>query len=169
MEALRLWWQKRSVRDRRALVLLAIVAPLVLGWWAITRPMLDDREMLQREKQGLQTQVREMERLVEDFVAFNKDAGDPTVLPSASVLTRVETFLRKVKTPVKPTLHRAGLTVNGTKYSAAELRFARMQPDQVWEILRSLASEPFRIASFELIGQGGIRTISGNLLLWLPH
>lgn len=43
----KIWWQARNPRDRRALLILAVVVPVVLFWFFVTRP-LEDRLKLSR-------------------------------------------------------------------------------------------------------------------------
>ncbi|OIP29235.1 hypothetical protein AUK22_03360 [bacterium CG2_30_54_10] len=150
-------------------MLLAIVAPLIVGWWAVTRPMLDRREALSRANVVLNNQQRQLSGLLSrarEFLARGKPGDFKT---SPAILADLEALLKTIpEARSRPTIHRQSLVFQGGQYPAAEIRFQNMSLPETWKVFEILAGSPIAVAHWELSRSRENSGLDGSLLLWEP-
>ena len=63
MEKLKLWWFARNPRDRRALLVLGVVVPVILFWYLVTRPLEDRLKLAHRVLETSRAQALDLQKV----------------------------------------------------------------------------------------------------------
>jgi|GEM_PF-3223062 len=162
------WLEKLTTRDKRALIILILMAPTILFWWGITRPLLDEREALLRARERLGIQNRELQPLLRRALNIRDTIRDAEFTASATVLSAVESLFAKIPAGLqRPTIHRKELLFADKRQPIAEIRFADFDPAPLWKIFELVASSDLKLANLDLAINPGGYSISGNLSVWL--
>lgn len=80
-ETLRVWWQGRTLREQRLLVVMSALTALILGWLLILRP-LDDALAAAKERHGAAVlSVAEARAQAAEIERLRKQAGPRQTRP----------------------------------------------------------------------------------------
>jgi hypothetical protein len=166
MEVKSSWLDRLSPRDRRALIILAVVLLTIFWWLFVTQPLLDQRvarrrgvEILRKDWQDLQETLGQVHRLRAEM-QLRQRKSDP------GVLLEVERRLRSLSSGTFPALQAKEMMVGPQRVPAASLKFAGVNASQVREIL-SLADDGFlSVGELDLTVDAGGKTLSGGVTLW---
>ncbi|NLI77778.1 MAG: type II secretion system protein M [Candidatus Riflebacteria bacterium] len=167
MGTLRAWWNGLQPRERRALLVLAVVGPAVLLWWGVTVPLLDRRAALRRAVDGLARQAVELRPLLAEARQRQARTGGAPSRTSEQVFTRLETLLAGLPAGVgRPAIHRREQVVGEGRQIFADLRLRDMPGGDLWAVLGAVASAGLPVAGFELSKDPTGQGFAGFLLIW---
>jgi len=167
MEALMRWWRERlSRRERRALVVLAVVAPAIILWFGVTRPLLDRREALERAGRSLEQKVRELEPLLRRADDLGRRGlGFPTV--ESEPLPLLEAVLAKGTSEFPmPELAPCDIVMGSRQIPGAQIRVNGWRTGSLWRMSARLGSSNWIVSEFELSPNGEKQDLEGFLNLW---
>lgn len=167
MEALMRWWRERlSRRERRALIVLAVVAPAIIVWFGVTRPLLEKRETLERAGRSLEQKVRELEPLLRRADDLGKQGiGFPSVEPEP--LPLLEAVLAKGSSEYPmPELVPVDATMGIKKIPAAQIRMTGWRTGTLWRMLSRLVGSGWLVSEFDLSASGEKQEMDGYLNVW---
>jgi type II secretory pathway component PulM len=126
MEKIKLWWQKRTPRDRRAIVVLAIVLPVILFWYLITVPMQDRLQMAQRILQTRREEAMQVQKLLQEYSILKSQLDGVEFKASPRVVTKLEeSFSQLSASETRPLLNRTNIVIFGQNQPAAQIRVSK--------------------------------------------
>lgn len=167
METIKIWWQARSSRDRRALLVLAVVVPIILFWYMVTRPLEDRLKLAHRILETSRKQATDLQEKLEAFAELKARASGLEVTASPQVVTALEQAFKVLPPEVaSPTLNRTTITILGKRQPAAQISIDRVAPAHFWQILHVVASTGVNLAEFELTADSNRNEISAQLKAW---
>lgn len=169
MEKLMLWWQKRSQRDRRALIVFAIVVPAILFWYLVTVPLQDRLKMAKRVLATRRAEAAEVQKLLQEFVILKGQLQGIEFKAEPSVTARLEqAFKEVVASNTRLLLNRASIVIFGKSQPAAHIRLEKAHPQTLWKMCRQIASSGVYISEFDLSSDSKTNEFSASLKAWLP-
>lgn len=167
MEKVRNWWHARSNRDRRALIILAVVVPALLFWYFVSRPLEDRLKLSRRVLETSRNQAEELQKKLSEFAELRARAASLEVAASQEVVTSLEKAFRSLPSEIaSPTLNRTTLTILGKRQPAAQVSFDRAEPAQAWRIFEAIASVGVNIAELELTSDPKKNQLSAQIKAW---
>ncbi len=167
MEKIRLWWQARSARDRRALVILLLVVPTLLGWYFVTRPLEDRLKLAHRVLATSRSQAEELQKKLTEYSELRNKSLSTEIIASQEVVTSLENVFRSLSHGIAtPTLNRTTLTILGKRQPAAQVSFDRADPAHAWQILEAIASVGVNVAELELTSDPKKNQLSAQIKAW---
>ncbi|MBF0498846.1 MAG: type II secretion system protein M [Candidatus Riflebacteria bacterium] len=165
IDTLGIWWNKGlDSRERRALLILAIIGPALIFWWGVTRPLLDRRESLRRAADVLEKQHRELVDILRQAdearikIGVVGQASDGPLLPFLEKKLGA-TFGSSSRTILQPAEIRAG----GTVLAGARLDLKNEDARRVHEVILLLASYGMLFQDMELTRNPDGRGINGHV------
>ncbi|NCB40140.1 MAG: hypothetical protein EOM80_15375 [Erysipelotrichia bacterium] len=169
MEALKRWWQSRTERDRRALMLLAVVVPLIMFWYLITRPLQDRLLLARRVLDTSRTQAEDFKKRLQNYAELRARAAGLELSASPQVITLLEeTFKNLPDNAEKPLLNRTNITIFGKRQPAAQILLDNVHPQSFWQTMQMLALKRVNLAEIELTSAAGKNRISAQMKAWMP-
>lgn len=167
MEKIKLWWQARSARDRRALSVLLLVVPVVLGWYFVTRPLEDRVKLAHRVLETSRNQAEELQKKLSEFAELRARTASLEIVASQEVVTTLENVFRSLPPGIAtPTLNRTTLAILGKRQPAAQVGIDRADPAHVWQILEAIASVGVNLAELELTSDPRRNKLSAQIKAW---
>ena len=169
MEKLNLWWKKRSIRDRRAIVLLLIIMPAILFWYMITIPLEDRLKMSDRVLKICRKEANEVQDLLQKYMQLKQNAESIKIESSPIIVTKMEQILKKVSASgPRPILNRTNINILGQRQPAAHIRLDAVHPSVFWQTTKLLASNNVNIAELNISTNPKTNKISASIKAWLP-
>jgi hypothetical protein len=169
MEKMNLWWQKRSVRDRRAIVVLAVVVPVILFWYFVTVPLQERLKMAHRVLETRRSEASEVQKLLQEYSLLRAQLQGVEFRSSPVIVPQLEqTFNGISASESVPVLNRANVQIFGKAQPGASIRIEKAQPRQFWNLLRLIASSGVYIAEFDISATPQKNELSAALKAWLP-
>lgn len=169
MEKVILWWKKRSLRDRRALFVLALVLPTILFWYMVTIPLQDRLQMARRVLQTRRNEAAEVQKLLQEYVILKGQLEGVEFKADDNVVPLLERSLRAMNaSDSQPILNRGNVVIFGKRQPAAGIRLESAQPKTLWEFFGIMASAGVYLAEFELAASPKINEFSVAIKAWLP-
>lgn len=167
MEALSRWWRERlSRRERRALVLLAVVAPAIVLWFGVTRPLLDRRDALERAGRVLEQRARELEPLLRRAVELDRQGiGFPEAEPEPLPLLEADLDRREAGDPM-PALIPCDIMMGTKKFPGARIRVEGWRAGPLWRMVSRVTTTGWLVSDFEVSRSGEKPGLDGFLSLW---
>lgn len=170
MGALNRWWGRLHPRERRALTVLAVAVPLILGWWGVTQPWLERREALRRSMAALARQANDLQPLLIQARQLQARLRKPEDRTSEAVFARLEALLAGLPASLpRPVIHRREQSLGQQRAVLADLRFRGLGVEALWPLLEVIASSGLLVAGFELGIESGGAGFAGGLVLWQPE
>lgn len=167
MEALKSWWNARSPRDRRALLILVAAVTVILFWYLVTRPLEDRLRLARRVVETGRTQARDFQKQLEEYARLKIHAASLELTTSQEVVTNLEKAFRELPSDVaSPTLNRTTITILGKRQPAAQISIDQVSPAHAWQILQAVASAGVNVAELELISEPAKNNFSAHLKAW---
>ncbi len=147
LPAVHAFWQARTVRERRVLLVGAGVLALLLGWFLLVAPALQARERLQRELPALRAALAQVQSLSGEFERLGSGNTTPPPLNRA-VLERTlqERGLRAQGLVLTDT--QVKLTVSDVSFTALAESLQQLQRSQrlaVTEVSMTARERPDRV------------------------
>ncbi|GEM_PF-1671680 len=169
MEKLILWWQKRPVRDRRALSILALVLPVVLFWYLVTVPLQDRLKMAQRVLETRRNEATEVQKLLQEYALLKAQLDGYEFKADSAVVPELEQVFRGLNASDSyPVLSRIRINIFGKDQPAAQIRLDGAHPQTFWNLLNIVASSGVYLAEFEVTGDERRNQLSTRFKAWLP-
>ncbi len=169
MEKLKLWWQKRPQRDRRALTVLGLVVPVILFWYLVTVPLQDRLKMAARVLETRRAEATEVQKLLQEFVMLKGQLEGVEFKADSSVTAQLEQAFREVvASDSRPILNRTSIVIFGKSQPAAHIRLEKAQPQTFWQTCRQIASSGVYISELDLSADNKTNEFSASLKAWLP-
>ncbi|MFZ5952923.1 MAG: type II secretion system protein GspM [Candidatus Rifleibacteriota bacterium] len=169
MEKLNLWWQKRPIRDRRALSVLAIFLPVILCWYLVTVPLQDRLKMAQRVLETRRNEATEVQKLLQEYALLKAQLDGYEFKADNAVVPELEQAFRELNASDSyPVLSRARISIFGKDQPAAQVRLDAAQPQTFWNLLSLVASSGVYLAEFEVTGDDRRNQLSTQFKAWLP-
>lgn len=167
MEKLKSWWFARSPRDRRALLVLVVVVPLILFWYLVTRPLADRLKLAHRVLETSRAQALDLQKKLEEFGRLKAISDSLAQAASSEAVTALEKVFHALSPEVsRPTLNRATLTLAGRRQSAALVGIDQVKPAHAWQIFAAIASAGVNVAEFDLSSDPAKNRISASFKTW---
>lgn len=167
MEKLKSWWFSRKPRDRRALVVLGVVVPLILFWYLVTRPLADRLKLAHRVLETSRAQALELQKKLEEFAQLKALSDSRAQASSSEAVTALEKVFHTLPAEVaSPTLNRATLTLAGRRQSAAMVTLDQVSPADAWQIFAAIASAGVNIAELEVSSDPAKNRLSASFKAW---
>jgi len=162
------WWRNSLTRrERRALVVLAVIAPMILGWWGVTRPLLDRRAALTRACEVSGRQERELAGLLAKAADLKARLADRQFTVFDGILPFIEQTLAGSGIPRETaTIHPAEVRAGGGTVPAGQIRFTDLAARDVIDLGGALASAGLQVADLDWSVVAGSRRLSGSLTVW---
>lgn len=169
MEKLSLWWQKRSVRDRRAIVVLAVVVPVILFWYLVTIPLQDRLKLAHRVLETRREEASEVQKLLQEYSLLNSQLRGVEFKSSPVIVPQLEQAFKEISaSEATPILNRANVQIFGKAQPGAGIRIESAQPREFWNMMRLIASSGVYIAEFDVSANPKGNELSAALKAWLP-
>ncbi len=147
MEKLNLWWQKRSTRDRRALLLLGVVLPVVLFWYLITVPFQEELQLARRVLETRREEAAEVQKLLQEYAMLKTQLDGVEFKASPGVVAELEKSIKTLSaSDSMPVLNRSRVVIFGKSKPAAQVRIEKARPQTLWQLLSLVASSGVYLA-----------------------
>ncbi|GAB4273707.1 MAG: hypothetical protein Kow0029_13520 [Candidatus Rifleibacteriota bacterium] len=170
MEKLRLWWKKRSIRDRRAIMVLAIVLPAILFWYLVTVPLQDRLKMARRVLETRRDQAKELQKQLQEYSFLKARLDGVEFKASSDVVSEVERVFDSMSaSQTRPVLNRTNIVIFGKNQPGVHLRFDSVPPQDFWRALGLIASSGVYVSELEFSSDERQNSFSGILKAWLPE
>ena len=167
MEKLKSWWFSRNPRDRRALMVLGVVVPVILFWYLVTRPLEDRLKLAHRVLETSRAQALDLQKKLEEFGQLKALSDSRAQAASSEAVTVLEKVFHALRPEVaSPTLNRTTLTLAGRRQSAALVGIDQAFPAHVWQILAAIASAGVNVAEFDLSSDPAKNRLSVSFKTW---
>lgn len=167
MEKLKAWWLARNPRDRRALTVLAVVVPVILFWYLVSRPLADRQKLAHRLLETNRAQAEDLQKKLAEYAQLSVRASGLTVNASQTIVTSLESSFRGMPPEVaSPTLNRTTLTILGKAQPAALVTLDRVEPAHAWQIFAAIASAGVYVAEFDINSEPQKNLLSANFKAW---
>lgn len=170
MEKLALWWKKRSPRDRRAILFLSVVLPIILFWYLVTIPLQDALKMNKRVLSTRRQESAEVQKLLQEYSALHDQIDGIEFKASSSVVPELEqAFANLLGSDTRPILNRTNVVIFGKSQPAAHVRVNESHPQEMWRILQLVASSAVYISEIEISASEKKNEFSASIKAWLPN
>jgi type II secretory pathway component PulM len=170
MERLKLWWQKRSIRDRRALLVLGVVLPVVLFWYLVTVPLQEDLQLAGRVLETRREEAAEVQKLLQEYAMLKAQLEGVEFKASSAVVSELEkSFKALTASDSLPVLNRSRVVIFGKNQPAAQVRIEKAHPQRFWQLLSLVASSGVYLAEFDISASEADNAFSASLKAWLPE
>jgi len=167
MEKLKLWWFARNPRDRRALLVLGVVVPVILFWYLVTRPLEDRLKLAHRVLETSRAQALDLQKKLEEFGQLKALSDSRARAASSEAVTALEKVFHALSPEVaSPTLNRTTLTLAGRRQSAALVGIDGFSPAHAWQVFAALASAGVNVAEFDLSSDPAKNRLSASFKTW---
>jgi len=168
MEKVTLWWRGRSPRDRRAMLVLGVVMPMLLFWYLITVPLQDRLKMAQRVLETRRSEATDVQRLLQEYSMRKSQLAGFEFKADASVVPELEQVFRELTaSDTRPVLNRANIVIFGKSQPAAHILVNEAHPQSFWKAFELLASSGVYIAELEITATAKTNVLSAACKAWL--
>lgn len=161
------WWNTRSLKDRRAILVLSIAVPIILGWWGITNPLLERQSMAKRVLATKRKQAMKLVKALSEYVKAKSQIRSDVVNAEKNIMPSVEKLLQLLPTgETLPTISQVSILIAGSRQNGAEFRLNKIHPKVFWELLQLIAKSNFVVAAIELGATRDKTRFNGFIRVW---
>lgn len=167
MERLKSWWNSKSIRDRRALSIMLVVAPAILFWWSITNPLQERIKLAQRVLATKRQQATELMNVLIEYSKIKNKVRNDIIRSDTDIMPYVEKILNKLPgNSVKPSINRASIIIGGTRQNVAVITFNKIRPEILSKLFKLIANSSLIVAKLELGTARDKSGFSGKIQVW---
>lgn len=167
MDTINKWWNNRSQKDRRALLVLSVVVPIILGWWGITNPLIERQKMAKRVLETKRKQALQLVSSLSEYVKAKSQVRSDIINSENNIMPSVEKLIQLLpKGDILPEISQVSIQIAGSRQIGAEFRLYKTHPKVLWHLLQLIAKSNFIVATIELSATRDKTKFQGFIRIW---